>query len=108
MVFSQLLKDLLHVVAVFGLVSGVNEDVVNIDDDELMEELPEHLIHEPLEDGWSVSQSIRHKIFIVASRGDKGRLPLVSWTDTNEIVGTSQVQFGEDASPTEFLQGSWS
>ncbi len=37
-------------VAVFSLVPGVNEDVVNIDDDELMEKLSEHLIHEPLED----------------------------------------------------------
>ncbi len=50
MVFSQFLKDLLHVVAIFGLVPGVNEDIVNIDDDKLMEELPEHLIHESLED----------------------------------------------------------
>ncbi len=50
MVFSQFLKDLLHVVAMFSLVLGVDEDIINIDDDELMEELPEHLIHESLED----------------------------------------------------------
>jgi len=50
MVFSQFLKDLLHVAAMFSLVLGVDEDIINIDDDELMEELPEHLIHESLED----------------------------------------------------------
>ncbi len=50
MVFSQFLKDLLHVAAMFSLVLGVDEDIINIDDEELMEELPEHLIHESLED----------------------------------------------------------
>ncbi len=44
MVLSQFMKHLLHVAAMFGQI------VVNIDDDEPMEELPEHLIHEPFED----------------------------------------------------------
>ncbi len=49
MVLSQFMKDLLHVVAMFGQIQGVSEDVFNIDDDEPMEELPEHLIHEPFD-----------------------------------------------------------
>ncbi len=45
MVFSELLGDLQNVVAMFGQVPGVYEDV-NIDNHELMEELLEHLVHE--------------------------------------------------------------
>lgn len=50
MVFSQLLKDLLHVVVMFGQVLGVEEDVVDVDNDESVEKLLEHLINESLED----------------------------------------------------------
>ncbi len=48
---SDPLKDLRYVVAVFGQVPGVYEDVVDVDNHELMEEFPEHLVHEALEDG---------------------------------------------------------
>ncbi len=50
-VLSEPLEDLCHVMAMFGQVPGVYEDVVNVHYNE-MEELPEHLIHEALEDGW--------------------------------------------------------
>ncbi len=50
MVFSECLKDLLHVVAMFNQVPGVDEDIVDVDNDELVKKLPEHLIHESLED----------------------------------------------------------
>lgn len=44
-VFSQLLEDLCHVVAMFGQVPGVDQDIV----EEVLEALPEHLIHVALE-----------------------------------------------------------
>jgi len=47
-VLPEFLKDL---VAMFGQVPGVDQDVNNIHDDEPMEELLEHLVHKPLEDG---------------------------------------------------------
>lgn len=49
-VFYQLLKDQLHVVTMLSRVPGVDEDVVDIDNDESVEKLPEHLIHESLKD----------------------------------------------------------
>ncbi len=51
-VLSEPFEDLRHVMAMFGQVPGVYEDVVNVHYNEMMEELPEHLIHEALEDGW--------------------------------------------------------
>lgn len=50
-VFSQFLVDLHHVVAMFGQVPEVDENVDHVDDDKEMEKLPEHLIHEGLEYG---------------------------------------------------------
>ncbi len=47
---TELLEDLRYMVAMFGQVPGVDENVIDVDDHEL-EELPEHLVHEALEDG---------------------------------------------------------
>lgn len=54
-VLPELLEDLRYVVAMFGQVPGVYKDVINVDNHEAMQELPEHLVHEPLEDEWGVS-----------------------------------------------------
>ncbi|XP_056104710.1 tripartite motif-containing protein 16-like protein [Rhinichthys klamathensis goyatoka] len=68
-VFSQLLEDLRHVLAMFGQVTGVDQNIVNVDDDEAL------------------------------------RWPVGVIMYLNEVVGASQVQLGEDASPTELFQG---
>ncbi len=52
MELAEILKDLRNVVAMVGQVPGVNKDVVDIHNHKSVEELPEHLIHELLEDGW--------------------------------------------------------
>ncbi len=54
MEFSQAFQDLLNVVAMFGHALGVDENIINIDEDKLMEILPEHLMHEVLEYGGGV------------------------------------------------------
>lgn len=51
MVFSQPLQDLCDMLVMLGLVPGVDENIVDVDDDELVEEFPEQLIHVPLEYG---------------------------------------------------------
>ncbi len=50
-VSPELFQDLRDVVAMFGQVPGVNQDVVDVNYDKSVEELPEHFVHEPLEDG---------------------------------------------------------
>lgn len=49
MVFSQFLEDLCHVMPILGQVLGVDEYVVDVDDDEVMQKLLDHLVHEGLE-----------------------------------------------------------
>ncbi len=95
--------DLRHMVAMFDQVPGVYKDVVDVDDHELMEELPEYLVHEALVDGRWVGKAIRHDlIFIVARWCDECRLPLIARPDTNDVISDPQVQLGENAGPTEF------
>ncbi len=60
MMLAELLEDLRNVAAMVGQVLGVNEDIIYVNDHELMEELPEHLVHESLEDGWGVGNAERH------------------------------------------------
>ncbi len=48
----------------------------------------------------------------MARRGNECRLPFIAFPDPNEVIRTPQVQLGEDAGPTEFLecgrdQGKW-
>lgn len=98
LVFSQLLEDLRHVLAMFGQVPGVDQDV-DVDDDEAVEVLPEHLIHIPLEYGGGVGQAIQHHlVLVVACRGNERLLPFIPLAYSNEDVGAPQVQFGVDAS----------
>ncbi len=50
----------------FGQIPGVDQDIVYVHDDKLVEELTEHLVHKPLEDGRGIEKVIRHDpIFIV-------------------------------------------
>ncbi len=60
MVFPDLFQDLRDVVAMFGQVPGVNQNVINVNCDDAMKELPENLVHEPLED-------IRHDLVLVVT-----------------------------------------
>ncbi len=44
----EMLKDLRNVVAMFGQVPRVDEDIIDVYQDEAMEVLSEHLVHEVL------------------------------------------------------------
>ncbi len=54
MELPQAFQDLRNVVAMFGHAPGVDENVINVDEDESMEILPENLMHEVLEYGGGV------------------------------------------------------
>lgn len=71
-----------------------------------MEEFPKHLVHESLEDRCGVGESIRNNaVLVVSRRGDEGRLPFITFTYANKVIGGAQVQLGEDVDSTEFLEG---
>ncbi len=73
--------------AMFGLTPGVYKYVIDVNEHELMEKLPEYLVHKILEYGGGVSKSIRHDpIFIMAGRCNEGCFPLVPLTYPDEVL----------------------
>ncbi len=103
MVFSQLDQDELLQVAKFWLILGVHQD----NQDKAPEVLSEHLVHEPLENGGGIDQFIQHhSVFIVASMGHKGGLPLVLTLYPDKVVRTVQVKCDEYCHSMQQLQGS--
>lgn len=73
----------------FGQVLGVYQNIIDVNQDEFVEVLPEHLIHEFLEHRGCVYQAIRHDpIFIVAFGGNIGGLPFIPTLDPNEVECT--------------------
>lgn len=104
----QTLQDLRNVALMFCQAPVVYEDIIYVDEDELVEELPEHLVDKVLEDGGGVNKSIRyHAVFIVASRGYEGSFPLVPLSYPDEVIGAAELQLGEYSGTTEMFQGSW-
>ncbi len=78
----------------FGQIPGVDQDIVYVHDDKLVEELTEHLVHKPLEDGRGIEKAIRHDpIFIVAWGCNEFRLSPVAFPDANKVIGSPQVQW---------------
>lgn len=83
---------------------GIDQDVIDVYDQEVMEILPEHLIHKSLEYG----QAIRHDpVFIVACGCYEGGLALIAPLDLNEVVHAVQDQLCEDGGTPKHLQGRW-
>ncbi len=73
--------------AMFGPTPGVYEYVVDINEYESMEKLPEYLMHKVLEYGGPLDKSIRHDaVFVVARRSHEGGLPLVLLKYPDEVV----------------------
>ena len=72
---------------------GEDQDVIDIDDDTDVEEVSEDVVYEGLEDRGRVGKAIRHNlVLIVALGGDKGCLPFVPFTDTDEVISTSKIK----------------
>ena len=89
-VCSEFLQNQTDMSSMFREGGRIHENVVYVDHNEVIEELPENFIHEPLEDSWGVGQSEGHDLVFIVSRGcDKCRLPFVSFTNADQIVCTA-------------------
>ncbi len=87
MVFPLAFQDLRNVVAMFGHTPGIYEDVIDRDDYELVEKLPENLVHEILEYGGGIEQSIRYNALLIVLVGVTSGLPLIPLTYPDEVIG---------------------
>ena len=77
-----------------------NLNIVQINEQELVYHITQHIIDKTLENTWAVSQAKRKDlVFIVACGRVEGRLPLIPLLDAHQVIGITQVQLGEDGSP---------
>ena len=100
------LEDGRDVLSVFDEGVGVDEDVVEVDDAEDVEVLAKGVVHEVLERRGGVGESEGHDgVFEVAVAAAEGGLPFVSRGDPNEVVRAAEIEFGEEPSLGEAIEG---
>ena len=88
MIFAKALEDLMDMLAVLF-------HVVEVDEDTYIEHVREDVIHEALRSCQCISQTKGHNTpFEGAIAGAEGGFPFVTFTDSNEVVGVLQVNFG--------------
>ena len=89
------------------LVGGatVNEDIVEVHHQKFAGEGPENFIHEAHKCAWSIGETEWHdEPFIQSLAYLEGRLPLVTFPNTNLMITVAEVQLGEDHGSGELIQ----
>jgi hypothetical protein len=98
-VLSELTKDFFYVLPVRGKVVGEDEDVVQIDNDTVVEEILEYVVHETLESGQGIGKSKRHyQPLKRAVSGLQGGFPLIAFGNLDQVVCVPEINLGVDAS----------
>ncbi len=76
----------------FCQVSGEDEDAVKVDKHKLVQEIPQHVIHQGVKDSRGISEIKRHDpVFIVGQRGVECSFPLIPFADPHQMVGVPKV-----------------
>lgn len=97
-VLPELPKDFPNVFLVRLGVVGIDEDIVEIDDDIDINHVREDFIDESLPCGRSISETEGHDVpFVGTPSGAKGSLPFIALIDPDEMVGMFKVDFGVDS-----------
>ena len=88
-----------------GRVGEVNEEIIHINDkSSFCDHVAKGVIHEVLESGRGISETEEHHSWFEESfMGDKGGFPLMPVFDLDIIVPPSDIEFGEDFCPLEFI-----
>ena len=88
-----------------GRVGGVNEEVIHVNDKPFFcNHVAKRVVHEALEGGGGISETKEHHGWFEESLiGDKGGFPLMPVLDSDIIIPPSNVEFGEDFHPLEFI-----
>src|SRR5882672_10735518 len=83
---------------VFGNVVGIDEDVIQIDDDYDINHIHEDVIHELLKSCWCISKPFRHYQPLEGTiSGSEGSLPFISMCNLDKMVCVLEVNFGVDS-----------
>ena len=93
--FPEPAEDFFDVLFVLRHVVGVDEDVVEVDDDTDIEEVAEDVVHETLKGRGCVGKSEgHHQPFKRAVASAEGGLPFFTFCDVNKVVCVTKVDFG--------------
>ena len=88
---------------VFGL--GINKDIIDVDDNELVEVLMEDGVHEPHEGSWGIRETEGHDGILVGTiTSNEGHLRNVLLSDLDLMVTWPQIQLGEDGSTAQLIE----
>ena len=80
-----------------GFIGTVNQNVIYVYNTKLVKVFSEHIIDEGLERQRSIGKSKGHdKVFEEAVTGSEGSFPLVTFLDSEKVVGATEVQLGVD------------
>ena len=97
---SMLLKiseDLLDQLIMLVYAISIDQDIIQIDDNPIVKQISEDIVHEILKGGKNVSQIKWHyqplKGTIVSSEDG---LPFIAFSNPDQVVDMSEVNFGED------------
>ena len=78
---------------------GINEDVVEIDDDPEIEEVRKDVIHEVLEGRRGIGKALGHDTPLIRSvSGSEGSFPLIAFHNPDQVIGVLEVDLGVDLS----------
>ena len=86
-------------------IRGEDKDIFQIHHCELIEDVSEDVVHEALVSGGSIGDAILHdQEFEMAILGLESGFLFVTRTNAEIIVGSSEVDFGEDPRATETIE----
>lgn len=83
---------------------GIKKDIIK-EINKISYVRPKEVIHQTLKSGRYISETKRcHEKLVVSLMGTEGSLRNVRFMDSNLVVSSSEVQFGEETSPIKFIQ----
>jgi len=92
-------------VKMVGKRGGVDQDIVEINDDKLADEVPKDVIHEAHEGAWRIGETKgHHEPFIQPLLGLERRLPLITLPHRDLMVTTVEIHFRENSGTMELIK----
>lgn len=87
-VLQEVLEDGLYMMNVLFFGPGEDEYIIKINKDMSVEHVSEYIIYQCMEDGRGIGEAKRHyEIFVVSGWGVECHLPLIYFSDVDEVVG---------------------
>ena len=96
--FSEVSEHFTDMVTMEIGIVGVDEDVIQINEDANIKEVAKNVTHESLKGGWRIGESERHYTpFKGAIASSECGFPFVTFVDLDKMVGMSEVDVGEQS-----------